>query len=144
MTTPQAPRPVLIYDGECPLCQTAVRWLRTRVPGETLETLPCQDPARAERFPQVTRAACMEAVQLVRPSGAVLSGDAAVPALLRLTPRWGWLGRLLELPGLRAFRPTVYRWIARNRLSLSRLFGFRATPDPEDGAACPRDSCSLK
>jgi predicted DCC family thiol-disulfide oxidoreductase YuxK len=142
MTAAGTTHHVVIYDGECPLCQTAVRWLRARVPAETLEPLPCQDPARAERFPQVSREACLEAVQLVTPAGGVLSGDAAVPALLRLTGGWGWLGYLLDLPGLRMFRPTVYRWIARNRLSLSRVLGLRAEPPGEDG--CPDDSCSLR
>ena len=43
-------RPTLIYDGECGICQSAVRRLRAWDRGEQIDYVPFQDEARVARF----------------------------------------------------------------------------------------------
>lgn len=110
---------VLIYDGACPICQSAVRWVQRRALPGRFEFLPCQSPERQARFPQISEQACLEALQLVLPDGRVLAGDAAIPEILRRAKGWRWLAHLFRLPGVGAVAPRVYAWVARNRYTLS-------------------------
>lgn len=130
-------KPTLIYDGDCGVCGRAIAWLRANVPEDRIDLLPCQDPERAEAFPEISEAACMEAVQLVMPDRTVYSAEQAIPPVLRLTRRWGWLGFLFQLPGASLVTPAVYRWIARNRYAISAFL----PGGHGDGAACETDAC---
>jgi predicted DCC family thiol-disulfide oxidoreductase YuxK len=116
------PRAVLIYDGDCSMCRASALWLMRRAlagGATTLEVMPCRSPARRARFPQIDDATCMAAMQLVLPDGRVLGGADAVPEILERIPRWRWLRRLFEAPGVRPMSRRVYAWIARNRMKLS-------------------------
>ena len=116
---------VLIYDGECPICQGGVGWVQRRaLPGQ-LEFLPCQSPERRARFPWMSQRTCLEAVQLVLPDGRVLAGDQAIPEILRRLRAWRWVARLFELPGAGFLAPRLYRWVARNRYAISCAAGKR-------------------
>lgn len=111
---------VLIYDGECPVCRASALWImRLALVGGDLEILPCRSEERRERFPGISEAACLEAMQLVLPDGRVCAGADAVPELLRRIPGLRWAARLFGLPGTRPVARVVYRWIARNRLRIS-------------------------
>jgi predicted DCC family thiol-disulfide oxidoreductase YuxK len=113
---------VLIYDGDCSMCRASALWLMRRAlagRASELEILPCRSPARHTRFPQVSESACLRAMQLVLPDGRVLAGADAVPEILARIPRWRWLARLFDLPGVRPLARHVYAWIADNRMRLS-------------------------
>ncbi len=105
----------LIYDGECPLCAKAVAWVQANARPQTLDYVTCQSVDRAQRFPAMTEAQCMQAMQLVMDDGAVYSGDEALPVLLSMLRRWLWLARLFRLPGIAFLSPAAYRFVARNR-----------------------------
>ena len=110
---------VLIYDGACPICQRAMRWIERRALPDRFEFLPCQSQERRARFPWMSDQACLEALQLVLPDGRVLAGDAAIPEILRRLRGWRWLTRLFRLPGAGVFAPRLYAWVARNRYAIS-------------------------
>ncbi|HEV8643295.1 MAG TPA: DUF393 domain-containing protein [Methylomirabilota bacterium] len=117
---------VLIYDGECSMCRASALWLMRRAlagGASELEILPCQSPARRARFPQIDDTACLTAMQLVLPDGRVLSGADAVPEILVRIPRWRWLARLFDLPGVRPLSRRLYAWVARNRMRISCAAG---------------------
>lgn len=116
---------VVIYDGECPVCQGGVRWVERRALPGRFEFLPCQSPERRTRFPWMTEESCLEAVQLVLSDGRVLSGDAAVPEILKRLRGWRWLARLFRLPGVKFLAPPAYRWVARHRYAISGALGRR-------------------
>jgi len=121
----------LLYDGHCRLCtrgaQRLVRWAR---PGSIL-LLDFQQPGVLERFPGLTRAQCMQAMQLVEPDGRVRSGPEAIVATLLTRGFWfGWT-RLYRLPGLRFLVDRAYAWVARNR------YRFMGRSD------CTSDACEL-
>lgn len=113
--------PVLIYDGECPLCRRAVEWVRQRDPAGRFEFLPCQAGERAARFPSMTEPTCLESVQLALPDGRVLSGADTLPAIFERLRGWSLVAGALRLPGVRYLSPRVYRWIATNRHQLSAI-----------------------
>ena len=110
----------LIYDGECSMCRASALWIMRRaLSSGTLEILPCASAVRRTRFPQVTEAACLTAMQLVLPDGRVLAGADAVPELLRRIRGWGWVAAVFALPGVRPVARRVYAWVARNRMRIS-------------------------
>ena len=112
---------VLIYDGECPLCQGSVRLVRSRIRSGELELLPFQAPDRAARYPELTEEACQQGIQLVLPDGRAVAGSEAVPETLARLRGWRWLSHVLRTPGVKLLVRYLYRWIARNRYTLSRV-----------------------
>lgn len=108
---------LLLYDGECPLCQRAKTWVEQHVSANAIETLPCQDETRPQRAPTVSDADCLSAMQLITPDGRVYAGERAFPHILRHTRYGKYIGWLFYLPGA----GLIYRFIARHRLALSGL-----------------------
>jgi predicted DCC family thiol-disulfide oxidoreductase YuxK len=119
VNAPAAPA-VLIYDDECPMCRASALWLmRLARSLGAVEILPCRSSVRVARFPQISEAACLTAMQLVLPDGRVLEGAEAVPELLHRIRGLGWLAAVFALPGMRPLARRVYGWIARNRMNIS-------------------------
>lgn len=119
----------LIYDGACPLCLKAVDWLKHNARPGVLDYLACQSPERAERYPDIPEAQCMEAMLLVQPDGTVYAGEEALPHLFRLLRRWRWLARLFALPGISLAAPAAYRFVARNRYIISVIVARKHQDD---------------
>jgi len=118
----QEKKAILIYDAACPVCSNAVRWIEeNKIPG-TFELLPCQSETLDTRFPLLDRAACMQAVHLVLPNGAVLQGEKTLPEILRRTRRYRILAILFRLPGSQTVSRFLYRWFAKQRYAISNLF----------------------
>jgi predicted DCC family thiol-disulfide oxidoreductase YuxK len=106
------------------MCRASALWIMRRALSRgALEILPCRSSVRIERFPQVSEAACLMAMQLVLPDGRVLSGADAVPELLRRIRGWGWAATVFALPGVRPLARRFYAWIARNRMRISCATG---------------------
>jgi predicted DCC family thiol-disulfide oxidoreductase YuxK len=113
-----APRPVVVFDGDCAICTTLAGVIERRL----------RPPAAVQPWQRLdlaayglTEAQCLEALQYVDGDGKIYSGELAVARLLRASRPWarpaGWL---IGLPGVRRVAGLVYRWVARNR---SRLPG---------------------
>lgn len=117
-----APTPaILIFDGECGLCQGGKRWVEARALPGMFEFLPCQADERKRRFPTMPEATCLEAMQLVLPDGQILSGTAAIPEILGRLRGWRWAMLLFRMPGVALLAPRVYAWVARHRYTISCL-----------------------
>lgn len=111
-----APRPVLVFDGDCAFCTSAARVLSGRLrrsPGDfAVEPWQHLDLAALG----LTEAQCVEAVRWVAVDGRSDAGEAAVArALLASRPVVRPLGAVLLLPGVRRVAGAAYRWVARNR-----------------------------
>jgi predicted DCC family thiol-disulfide oxidoreductase YuxK len=112
-------RAVLVYDAECADCRASALWIMRRaLAGGALEVLPVRSGVRRARFPRLDETACSRAMHLVLPDGRVLAGVDAIPELLPRVRAFGWLGRVLRLPGLRALAPAVARRLATRRLQV--------------------------
>ena len=112
---------VLIYDGNCPVCKAAVKWIKENEKKGAFEFLPCRSKARRERFPLVTEELCMDAIQLVLPGGKVLPGEKAMPEILKRLKRYAAASDLFRLPGSDILSGTFYRWFADRRYRIARI-----------------------
>lgn len=120
MALPETPvaapeKPVLIYDGECPVCIRAVDWIRARSDPDAFEFLSCHADELAKRFPRIEKSACLQAMHLILPDGSVLIGEQAMPEILRRLRGYRRLACLLRLPGADVLTRAFYRWFARRR-----------------------------
>lgn len=132
-----APRPVILFDGVCNLCNASVRWVLRRDTRVLFDFASLQSAA-ANR---VLEAAGMEggtdalpdAIVLVDREGVHTGATAAVRIARRLrfpTSLLGMLGAVVPA----TIRDPVYRWVARNRYG---WFGRRdrcAVPASEHAA----------
>jgi predicted DCC family thiol-disulfide oxidoreductase YuxK len=110
---------VLIYDGDCPVCAETVRWIRENERKDSFEMLPCQSGEVRKRFPLIEPAACMRAMQLILPDGKILSGEKALPEILKRLKRYSPAAALFSLPGSEAISRSFYRWFADNRYHIA-------------------------
>ena len=109
--------PLLIYDGECQLCQRLVRrW--QRLTGDRVDYAPFQEAA--PRFPQISQERFEASLQLVLPSGEIFEGADAIFQTLALVPGGGRGLRLYrQIPGFARISEAGYRWVSRNRKTIS-------------------------
>ena len=114
-------RTVLIYDGQCPVCRKTVAWIRENMRKDAFEMVPCQSEEARKRFPFVEQAICMQAMQLVLPNGKVLSGEKAMPEILKRLKRYSPVAALFDLPGSEFLSRTFYRWFADNRYYIANV-----------------------
>lgn len=120
---------VVLFDGHCRLCTRAATRLRRWAAPGAVECLSFREPGVLERFPQVSAAACEQAMQLVLPDGRIVSGAEAVFRALATRALFRPLLWAYLAPGLRQIADAAYRVIARNRMR----FG---------GAACGTGTCA--
>ena len=112
-------KPVLIFDGDCGFCRHwIVRWRRRT--GDTVDYRPFQDPEVGRHFPEVSRARCARAVQLVEPDGSVSEGAQAVFRTLALAGSRFPLWLYGHIPGAASAFERAYRLVADHRPFLSR------------------------
>ena len=112
---------VLIYDGQCPVCQKTIAWIRENMRKDAFEMLPCQTEVARQRFPSVEQAACMQAMQLILPDGRVFSGEKAFPEILKRLKRFSPAAALFTLPGSEVISRSFYRWFADNRYHIAEI-----------------------
>jgi len=116
---------VIIYDGNCKLCQGSRNWIISRsLPGR-FEFLSCQSRERRKRFPQIAEKDCMSAIQLITSDGSVYVGADAIPLILHGLKGWRILAYLFRFPLFTWMAPRVYGWVARHRHFISCVIPFQ-------------------
>ena len=121
MTAP--PRPLLLFDGVCTLCDGAVRFVIANDPAERFRFAPLQSAAAREVLAgSGVDPDALESLVLVDEGGAVHTGaEAALGVGDRLRAPWPALAeaaRVVPEP----VREAAYRFVARHRY---RVFGTR-------------------
>ncbi len=111
-----APRPVLVFDGDCGFCTSSARVLADRLrrsPADfAVEPWQVLDLVELGLTPEQ----CDESVQWVGADGRHEHAEGAIGrALLASRPWVRPVGAVLLLPGVRALAGVVYRWVSRNR-----------------------------
>lgn len=110
--------PLLVFDGDCAFCRRWIaRWQRRT--GGAVEYAPFQEAATS--LPQIPPDVFTKAVVFIWPSGRIALGADAVFDLCNFMPSWRWLTSLSHFPGLLPIARLVYRWVAANRSTVSRL-----------------------
>jgi predicted DCC family thiol-disulfide oxidoreductase YuxK len=118
--TPAVGQAIVLYDGECPLCQRAIRWLKRLDWFKRLHVQDCRDTAHlpASEVPlQLDR--MLEEMHLVTPDGKrVYAGYKAFRWMAWRMPLTLWLAPLLYLPGVPWLGNKIYLWVAKHRYQL--------------------------
>jgi len=112
---------VLICDGECPVCQKTVVWIRQHMRKDAFEMIPCQSAEARLRLPSVEQVVCMQAMQLILPVGRILVAEKALPDILKRLKRYGPAAALFNLPGSEVPSRSFYRWFADNRYHIADI-----------------------
>lgn len=104
--------PILLFDGECGLCNSSVRWVLQNETRPIVHFASLQSPVAVELVGE-ERARRTETVMYVLPDNIVLERSSAIIALLK---DMGWAISSLILRGIpRPLRDGIYRLVARNR-----------------------------
>ncbi len=108
-------RPVLFYDGGCPLCRREIAHYRRLDRAGRVDWVDLHaEPDLAERYGVRWRAA-MQRIHLLETNGRMVTGAYAFAALWRRLPGYRWLARLLSLPGALPVLDRGYTIFARWR-----------------------------
>ena len=110
---------MLIYDGDCGICNQSADWARAHLPAGT-KVVPWQsiDDLAALRL---TVGDVETAAYWVDDDGTLHRGEAAASAVLRrVGGAWAFAGAALDTPIVRPLARRVYYWVAANRHRLSR------------------------
>jgi len=129
------PLPLVLYDGECALCDAVVRWLLVHDRDRKLLFAPLQGTTAASlRAHGVPLPPALDTVVLVRDRGCgpeVLLRSRALLGIYECLGFWPWHARLLACAP-RWIADAAYRLVAATRY---RIFGRRAAcelPPPSE------------
>jgi predicted DCC family thiol-disulfide oxidoreductase YuxK len=128
-----ADRAVVLYDGQCPLCQKTASLLRRLDWLGRLRFHDCRDaagiPANAAHLDP---GRMIEQMHVLTPDRATAhAGFRAVRWIAGRVPILWPLYPLLFIPGMAKVGQRVYLWIARNRLRLVPCRGGVCTIPPK-------------
>jgi len=122
----RAPAPLVLFDGECNLCNGAVRWILERDEDEVFRFGSLQwESARSAILARAGTAALEDlpdSIVLLDDDGLHVRSEAALRIAERLGTPWSLLSVFRIVP--RAVRDAVYGRVARNRYD---WFGKRAS-----------------
>ena len=126
-----ADRPVIVFDGVCPLCSANARFILRHDRRRHFRLASMQSEAGAALYRRFgIDPADPETLILVEGDRALRDSDA----VLAIWSGLGWPWRMASIARVvpARLRDPLYRWVARNRY---RLFGRRQTcwlPRPQD------------
>jgi predicted DCC family thiol-disulfide oxidoreductase YuxK len=115
----------LIYDDSCPVCRASIK----RV--QQLDKLGIVRLVRLSQLSEINDvklpalSELKEQIHFITADGMAHKGAEAIGHLAGLFPQSRLLGRILSLPGVKQIARPLYRLIARHRLKLSNVFGFK-------------------
>jgi predicted DCC family thiol-disulfide oxidoreductase YuxK len=110
---------VVVYDGDCGICEWSAGWIRKHVPGVDVVSHTNYGIAH------------LSSVWFVTWSGRREGADAVSHILLKSdTAATRFIGRVIGAPVLRFLAKGIYFVIAKNRRLISRMFGLNACALP--------------
>ena len=127
--TPPGRRVILLYDGECHLCQGTVRFVVARDPAARVAFAPLQSAVGRRLLAEHRLPADGASVVLIENGRAYTRSTAALRVARLLRFPWPLLAAGLVVPA--RLRDAVYDWVARHRYG---WFGRSATcelPGPD-------------
>jgi predicted DCC family thiol-disulfide oxidoreductase YuxK len=143
MTSELATKPVqtgqalVLYDGQCPLCQKSVAILRRLDWLRKLRYGDARDPEQIPVYvPPLDPQRLLEEMHVLTPNGKqVYRGFAALRWMAWRLPLLVPIAPILYLPGMPALGTRLYRWVARNRFQLVPCqHGVCTVPSPKSNA----------
>lgn len=114
---------VVLYDGQCEICQACVAWLKTLDSQKKTSPVSISPELLAQLDSRLTLDECLRQLHVLSPEGDLYVGWDAVARLACLfRPTWliGALGERFPFRGLGCL---LYGFVARNRYTLSKCRG---------------------
>lgn len=111
----------ILYDGNCPLCCNRIAHLKRIDTLGKLEYINFRNPTFNWTSVPVEQNELEQQIYAIAPDGTLISGMEVIRSAYRAVGR-GWLTAPTGWPLLRPFFDTLYRFIARNRMWISRFF----------------------
>ncbi|MFO0888083.1 MAG: DCC1-like thiol-disulfide oxidoreductase family protein [Isosphaeraceae bacterium] len=128
-TGPEQPGLRVLFDGACPRCRASMALLTAADPDRTIEPIDLTAVEVATVHPSLTRAACMQSMHVVTPTGQIEAGFDGVRAALSRLPLFWPLALAGWLPGV--------AWLGR------RGYNYLAATRPRD-VPCTDEVCGLR
>jgi predicted DCC family thiol-disulfide oxidoreductase YuxK len=127
---------LVIYDGNCGLCNRSVRWLLRRDRKDHLRFAPSSDPAVADLLASHGISVIPDTILVIRNVNTaieeLLVRSNAILACLRVLPQpWPMLAAIARLMP-RPLREAGYRLVARYRYKIWGRYESCPIPTPED------------
>ncbi|MBE2181957.1 MAG: DUF393 domain-containing protein [Anaerolineae bacterium] len=115
---------VVVYDGECVVCTGIKRVVAALDWRKRLCWVDLHDAARtAEAFPGLEQAEAMGQIHLGDEYGSEYAGFLVIRRMLKALPLTYPLWLLMHLPGMTRLGHFIYRFIAKRRYGVNRIFG---------------------
>ncbi len=105
-------KPLLVYDGRCGFCRIWIDYWK-EITGSSVDYAPFQEVSG--NFPEIPLEQFQQAVQMILPSGEVLSGAQAVSRTLAYAGRGSLEWLYDHVPGFAASSESNYRLVAAHR-----------------------------
>lgn len=93
----------VLYDGGCPICRTARKWLQGRAQLVRLEFVPAGSPEARNRFPTLDHEATLRDITVIGDEGSVFTGEGAWAACLWALADYRGLSERMGSGAARAF-----------------------------------------
>ena len=122
----------VFYDGKCGFCRLSFQYLKIMDVFQTIEFIDFNDVKELSKYhSDLTEKKVQDQMQLVDDAGRLYAGFYALRRLARWLPMlWPFL-MLAYLPLMGTIGSLFYKWIAHNRMFVSRFFSCQ-------------DGCSIK
>ncbi len=132
----------LIFDGDCILCRSSIRWLQRRQTHVPLDMVPALRPDTMAQYGHIPGYG--DNMVVVANDGRSWVGppDAYLVAMWAVRGTRA-LSYLLSLPVLRTITGRVISLIAANRHLIGRIAGKRAVPSQNVGDQCERCAAAV-
>lgn len=113
-------RPVVFYDGACPLCSREIRHYRKIAGQSAIDWVDISLPAQRSILAQyqIDWTTAMKEIHVIDRKGLTLTGAYAFREMWLHLPYYRLLGRLLKLPLITPLLNTAYGVFARIRWRL--------------------------
>ena len=108
-------RPVMFFDGGCPICRREVDFYRRLDQAGRVQWYDITADTRALTALGIRPRDAQARLHALDRQGSIRIGAAAFVAIWRELPYWRWLARLAAVPGMVAVMDAVYRPYARRR-----------------------------
>lgn len=128
----------IYYDGQCPLCATEMRHLKHCDREHNIQLVDLHQPDFASAYPHIDKTAAMQVLHADY-RGELLTGLDVTHRAWNLVGKGFWVAPL----GWSILKPlwrTIYRFFARHRHTISRLFFWMKSDAPE----CQNQRCERK
>jgi predicted DCC family thiol-disulfide oxidoreductase YuxK len=124
-----SPSLVVIYDGDCAMCDAARCWIERRDHNQRLQfqAFSGTGEVRGRRF---TRADLDAEMHVVDVDGRMFRGFSAWLRVLAEVPSLATIAAIVHALVPKPLGAAVYRWIARHRRTLSRCLRFNLRRNP--------------